>query len=147
MSLALASSLASSTLPLPGSVSFPPKVFVPPEAHYSSAGPVTTLFYLQCANNTDCQQITLFCPIKCQHFVEILRKTLFAIRKFIAIYRTVIITFLVKRYCSKSVFISSNWLATRPHYSLNFGSEKTGPHTIKLVYRPTCTTNYKTSQR
>ena len=33
LSLALASSLASSTLPLPGSVSFPPKVFGPPPKH------------------------------------------------------------------------------------------------------------------
>ena len=41
-------------------------------------------------------------------------------------------------------FISSNWLATRPHYSLNFGSEKTGTQTIKLAY--TCASNDKTSQ-
>ena len=31
-------------------------------------------------------------------------------------------------------FISLIWLATKPHYSLNFGSEKIGPHAIKLVY-------------
>ena len=26
------------------------------------------------------------------------------------------------------------WPATRPHYSLNFDSEKIGPRTIKIVY-------------
>ena len=42
-------------------------------------------------------------------------------------------------------FISSNWQATRPHYSFNFGSEKLGPSMIKLAY--TYTSNDKTSLR
>ena len=48
----------------------PPKVFVAPESHYSGAGSVTILFYLQCANYTESRQIILFCPTKCQHFGE-----------------------------------------------------------------------------
>ena len=40
-------------------------------------------------------------------------------------------------------FISSNWPATRPHYS--FGAEKIGPSTIKLAH--TLTSPDKTSQR
>ena len=127
----------------------PPKVFVPLEAHCSSAGPVKTLLYLQCASNTDSQQIILFCPTKCQHFVEILRKTLFAILKFIGIYRTVIITFLLKRYCSKSVLLKSA-------LSLQIGSlpdhitrwilvQKKLEH--KRLNSPTYTSNDKTSQR
>ena len=52
----------------PGWVSVPPKVFVAPETHYSGAGSVTILFYLQCANYTESRQIILFCPTKCQHF-------------------------------------------------------------------------------
>ena len=42
-------------------------------------------------------------------------------------------------------FISSIWPATRPHYLLNFGSQKIGPRTIKLAY--TYTSNDKTSQK
>ena len=30
-------------------------------------------------------------------------------------------------------FISSSWPATRPHYSLRFGSEELGPRTILLA--------------
>ena len=66
----------------PRCVCVPSKVFVPPETHYSGAAPVTILFYLQCRNYTDTQQIILFCPTKCQHFGKISRKTVFAIWKF-----------------------------------------------------------------
>ena len=90
----------------------PPKSFFAPlETRYSSSGPVAILFYLQCTNCTlVCDQIanksySLFCFTKCKHFEEISRKTIFAICKFLAIYRTVIIAFSIKRCCSKSALL------------------------------------------
>ena len=54
-----------------GCVSVPPKVFVPPETHFSGSGPVIILFYLQCTNYTVVldqianKSSSLFCFTKC----------------------------------------------------------------------------------
>ena len=37
-------------------------------------------------------------------------------------------------YCMLIYTQSLIWPATRPHYLLNFGSEKIGPRTIKLAF-------------
>ena len=50
----------------------------------------------------DSQQI--ICLTKCQHFLGISRKTVFATCKFTAIYQSVTIAFSLKRYRSKSAY-------------------------------------------
>ena len=130
-------------------VSVPPKVFVPPETPYSGAGPVTTLFYLQCMNYTDSKQIIFIFPTKCQHFGEISRKAVYAICKVIAIYRNYRIfvkEILLEIDFTEIAFIGSNWPATKPHYSLNFSLEKIGPRTGAIKLADTFTSNDKTSQ-
>ena len=80
-------------------------------------------------------------------FGEISRKTVYAICKVIAIYRNYRIfvkEILLEIDFTEIDFIGSNWPATKPHYLLNFSSEKIGPRTIKLAN--TCTSNDKTSQ-
>ena len=72
---------------------------------WSATGPVATVLLAvheqYCSLWPGSQQI--ICPTKCQHFGEISRKTVYAICKFTASHRTVVIVFLLKRYCSKSV--------------------------------------------
>ena len=92
----------------------PPKSFLPPH-------PQNPLLWLRACYCTVLLAVhelysTLVCDqivnksssfTKCLHFEEISRKTVFAIYKFLAIYRTVIIAFSLKRCCSKSALLKS----------------------------------------
>ena len=97
-------------------VSVPPKVFcpAPPQKKtiHSESRHVTVLFYLRCKNCTKvCDQIanksSLFVLLNASILRKYRRKTVFAICKFLAIYRTVIIAFSLKRCCSKSALLKS----------------------------------------
>ena len=132
-----------------GCVSVPPKVFVPPETHYSGAGPVTTLFYLQCTNYTVvCDQIANKSSLFVLLIASILRKYR-GLQVFSNLsncnYRIFVKKLLLEIGLIEIGFISLNRPANWPHYSFNFGSEKMGPRTIKLAN--TYTSNDKTSQR
>ena len=132
-----------------GCVSVPLKVFVPPETHYSGAGLVTILFYLQCMNYTVvCNQMAYKSSWFVLQNASILSKYC-DLRVFSNLsncnYRI-----FVKEILLEIGFISSNWPATRPHYLFNIGPKKIGPRTIKpslikLAYK--CTSYDKTSQR
>ena len=86
-----------------GCVNVPPKVFAP-------LPPRNTLLWLRACYCTVLLAVhELHCGLRpdSQHFEEISPRTVFAICKFLAIYRTVIIAFLLKRYWSKSALLKS----------------------------------------
>ena len=126
-----------------------PQNFCTPETHYSGARPVTILFYLQCTNYTVvCDQIANKSSLFVLLNASILKKYR-GLQVFSYLskcnYRVFVYEILLEIGFIEIGFISSDWLATRPHYLFNFGSEKIGPRAIKLAY--TCTSNDKRSQR
>ena len=96
-----------------GCVSVPPKFWCPlPQALYSDSVPGTVLFYLQCTIYTVvCDQIGNKSSSFVVLNVSILRKyrgkPSLRSASFLAIYRTLIIAFLLKSYCSKSALLKS----------------------------------------
>ena len=83
----------------------PPKFFPPPPNTYCTV--LFAVHNLYCGLLPDSQRIIFICCTKCLHFEEISRKTVFEICTFLAIYRTLIIAFSLKRYCSKSAVLKS----------------------------------------